>query len=69
MSAPNRPPPKAMSNATTGAVGVKATQEAENGAHIHHALDAEVEVAGLFGEDLAQRAQQQRHARGGLPPV
>ena len=40
------------------------TAEAERAAHEHDALHAEVEVAGLFRQDLAERTEQQRGAVG-----
>jgi hypothetical protein len=36
--------------------------EAAIGAEKHHALDADVDHAGLFGDLLAEASQQQRHA-------
>ena len=45
-----------------------AAHESEGRAHVHHALYAQVQVPGLFGDDFTQRAVQQRNARqhGGI---
>ena len=39
-------------------------RQAERAAHEHNALHTEVEVAGLFRQDLAERTEQQRGAVG-----
>ena len=41
---------------------VKRTAQTQRAAHVHHALDAQIQVACPFGQDLAHGAEQQGHA-------
>ena len=48
--------------AEPGRAGRVGDHEADVGAEEHHALEADVEHAGLLGDGLAERREQQRHA-------
>ena len=47
-----------------GAAGDDGNAEGGDGAHQHHALDAEVEDAGLLDHQFAERREQERCRRG-----